>query len=117
MDRTKKYAEIHIKIKECGLTEEQYRNMLEKEFYVTTSKELSDFEISQLLTILYKMSKLKKQNDKISNQQKNYIKSLLLKSKINNLIGFCNTLFKRKIESLDNLTTKEASKLIVILKK
>jgi len=109
------YKKIHALISDCNLTDPQYRELLQDNFEVSSSKELNDFDKKRLITILYKIRDLSK---KLTIYQKMYINRLIKEhARIYNIIAYISKIIKREITSIDELTIKEASKLIARLKK
>lgn len=111
-----KIAIIHVAKVEIGLSDEEYRSILNSNFKVKSSKELTNFQFEKLMIIFKKLGF--RQIDKITIKQKYRIEEYIKKLKWDEarLKGF----IKRQIgieKNVENLRKEEASKVITGLKK
>jgi len=110
-----KIALIHVAKTELGLSDQAYRAILESNFKIRSSKDLSNFQFEKLMKIFKKLGF--RQQEKITAKQvfkiEEYVKKLDWNEK--RLHGF----IKRQIgvgKNVDKLKKQEASKLITGLK-
>jgi len=115
LDR-KKLAVIHIVKKELGLSDQQYRDTLEKVTGVRSAKDLDGNNFRKLMNYFARSKYYRINQDGLTFRQKMYIKNL--KEQLSwNEPHFKNFLKKyyKKI-AIETLTKKEASKVIESLK-
>jgi hypothetical protein len=112
----KKLAVIHIVKKELGLTDQQYRDILEKTAGVRSAKELDDKGFRRLMHYFVRSRHYRDSRDSITLRQKMFIRHLQEEA------GwapehFTNFLLKYyKKSDLDRFSKKEAGKVIESLK-
>ncbi len=112
----KKLAVIHIVKKELGLSDEEYRDSLEKITGVRSAKDLNDRLFHKLMRYFAKSKHYRANRDGITFRQKLYIKHLLEDLNWDNT-HFENFLHKYyKKDRLSHLNKREASKVIESLK-
>ena len=113
----KKLAVIHIVKKELGLTDDEYRHILERETGVRSAKDLDAQGFRRLMHYFTRSRHYRDRRDGITFRQKLYIRNLVRD------LGwdgrhFANWLKKyHKKDGLERLSKREASKVIVGLKK
>lgn len=112
----KKLAVIHIVKKELNLTDNEYRNKLEKICGVRSAKNLDDEGFRKLMLFFTRSGYYRSAKDGITFRQRMYIKNLASKT------GWSEAHFKNfikkyyKKEKIDTFSKREASKLIESLK-
>ncbi|OGI11347.1 MAG: hypothetical protein A2Y40_00710 [Candidatus Margulisbacteria bacterium GWF2_35_9] len=112
----KKLAIIHILKKELNLTEDQYRNTLERIAGVRSAKDLSDDKFQKLMHYFVRSQHYQINNEGLTIKQRLYIEyefSLLNWNK-NHIENFIRKYYHH--ENIMQLSKKEATKLIVTLK-
>lgn len=115
LDR-KKLAVIHIVKKELGLSDEDYRDILERETGVRSAKDLDGNGFRRLMRYFTRSSYYRINQYGLTFRQKAYIRHLVED------LGWSephfNNFLKKytKKQSVDKLTKKEASNLIEALK-
>ncbi len=113
----KKLAVIHIVKKELGLTDDEYRDILKREAGVSSAKDLDDRGFRRLMHYFTRSRHYRDSRDGITFRQKLYIKYLVRD------LGWDSSHFRNFLKkyyrktSVAALTKKEASKVIVALKK
>jgi len=107
LDR-KAYAKIHILLKQKGIDDDMYREILISNFGVNSSKNLNYYQFVKLLNIL----EGKFNSNLISRKQKDYINRLLAKMNINNKEKYISRIINRQIGSIEELTKREAAIVI-----
>jgi hypothetical protein len=112
----KKLAAIHIVKKELNLSEQEYRDTLEKVTGVRSAKYLDERGFGTLMKYFARSTYYKINKDGLTFRQKMYIKNL--KEQLNwQDLHFSNFLKKYyKKTTIETLTKKEASKVIESLK-
>lgn len=112
----KDYAIIHITIKELGLSDEEYRDILEKICGVRSSKDLNEQSFKNLLKYFVKSKFYQKKKLGITYKQRSYIKYLNkdLKWDKTHFVNFIHKYYAK--EKLEEFNKKEAGKLIESLK-
>lgn len=115
LDR-KKLAVIHIVKKELDLSDEQYRDALEKITGVRSSKDLDERGFRKLMNYFARSQYYRTKRDGVTFRQKMFIRDL--KARLHwNETHFRNFLRKYyKKERIETLSKKEASKVIESLK-
>ncbi len=116
LDR-KKLAVIHIVKKELGLTDDEYRDLLERETGVRSARDLDEEGFRRLMRFFTRSRHYRDSPDAITLRQKLYIRHLVdeLGWDHRHFSNFLNKYFhKRRPEQLSK---KEASKVIIALKK
>lgn len=115
MDR-KKLAVIHIVKKELGLSDEEYRDILEKYAGVQSAKDLDEKGFRKLMHHFVRSRHYRSGRDVITLRQKMYIKHLVEETgwDENHFINFMKKYYKQS--DLDKFSKKEAGKLIESLK-
>jgi hypothetical protein len=115
MDR-KKLAVIHIVKKELGLSDEEYRDILEKCAGVRSAKDLDDKGFRRLMQYFVRSRHYRSGRDAITLRQKMYIKHLVGEAgwHEDHFVNFMRKYYKKS--DLDSYSKKEASKLIESLK-
>lgn len=112
----KKLAVIHIVKKELNLSEQQYRDTLEKITGLRTARDLDDTGFHKLMKYFAKSKFYRLNQDGLTFRQKMYIKHL--KDQLGwdepHFINFLKKYYKKM--ALETLTRKEASKVIESLK-
>lgn len=112
----KKLAVIHIVKKELNLTDNEYRNKLERICGVRSAKNLDDEGFRKLMLYFTRSGYYRSAKDGITFRQKMYIKNLTGRTGWSEA-HFTNFLKKYyKKGKIDSLSKKEASKLIESLK-
>ena len=112
----KKLAVIHIVKKELGLSDQKYRDTLEKVTGIRSAKDLDDRGFYKLMNFFARSKYYRINQDGITFRQKMYIKNLKEQLSWDEL-HFTNFLKKYyKKTTLEALTKKEASKVIESLK-
>ncbi len=113
----KKLAVIHIVKKELGLTDDEYRNILQQEAGVRSAKDLDDQGFQRLMHYFTRSRHYRDRRDGITFRQKLYIKYLVrdLGWDSGHFRNFLKKYYRKT--SVAGLTKKEASKVIVALKK
>ncbi len=113
----KKLAVIHIVKKELGLTDDEYRDILQQEAGVRSAKDLDDQGFQRLMHYFTRSRHYRDRRDGITFRQKLYIKYLVRD------LGWDSSHFRNFLKKyyrksdIAGLTKKEASKVIVALKK
>ena len=112
----KKLAVIHIVKKELGLSDDEYRDTLEKITGVRSAKDLDEKHFRKLMNYFARSKYYRVNQQGMTFRQKMYIKTL--KEQIGwHEFHFTNFLKKYyKKETVDSFSKKEASKLIESLK-
>lgn len=112
----KKLAVIHIVKKELGLTDDEYRDALEKVTGVRSAKDLDEQSFRKLMNYFARSEHYRINPDGVTFRQKMYIKNL--KEQIGwHELHFSNFLKKYyNKETIDSFSKKEASKVIESLK-
>ena len=112
----KKLAAIHIVKKELNLSDQEYRDTLEKVTGVRSAKYLDERGFGTLMNYFARSTYYKINKDGLTFRQKMYIKNL--KEQLNwQDLHFSNFLKKYyKKTTIETLTKKEASKVIESLK-
>ncbi len=112
----KKLAVIHIVKKELGLTDTEYRDILQKAAGVYSAKDLDDKSFQKLMNYFVRTRHYKNFADGITLRQKIFIKNLAQKLAwdMNHLNRFTKKYYQQ--QTIDQLSRKEASKLIESLK-
>lgn len=115
MDRNK-LAVIHIVKKELGLSDDEYRDILEQYAGVRSAKDLDEKGFRRLMHHFVRSRHYKSSRDIITLRQKMYIKHLVAEAgwDKNHFANFMKKYYKKSI--LERFTKKEASKLIESLK-
>ena len=112
----KKLAVVHIVKKELGLSDQKYRDTLEKVTGVRSAKDLDERNFRKLMNYFARSKYYRINRDGLTFRQKVYIKNLRAQLGWNDL-HFTNFLKKYyKKETIETLTKKEASKVIESLK-
>ncbi len=113
----KKLAVIHIVKKELGLTDDEYRDILKREAGVSSAKDLDDRGFSRLMRYFTRSRHYRDSRDGITFRQKLYIKYLVrdLGWDSKHFRNFLKKYYRKT--SVAGLMKKEASKVIVALKK
>ncbi|WP_162532143.1 phage protein GemA/Gp16 family protein [Candidatus Scalindua japonica] len=113
----KKLAVIHIVKKELSLTDEEYRNILERIACVRSSKDLTDSQFHKLMRYFVRTLHYRVTGKGITLRQKYYIKQ------IKKNLGWDESHFRNYINKyfhncdLDTYSKHDASNLIVALNK
>jgi hypothetical protein len=112
----KKLAVIHIVKKELNLSEQQYRDTLERITGLRTARDLDDTGFHKLMKYFAKSKFYRLNQDGLTFRQKMYIKHLKdqLAWDEPHFVNFLKKYYKKM--ALDTLTRKEASKVIESLK-
>lgn len=115
MDR-KKLAVIHIVKKELGLSDDEYRDILEKYAGVRSAKDLDEKGFRKLMHYFVRSRHYRSGLDDITLRQKMYIKHLVSEAgwHEDHFVNFIKKYYGKPI--LDSFSKKEASKLIESLK-
>lgn len=115
MDRNK-LAVIHIVKKELGLSDEEYRDILEKYAGVRSAKDLDAKGFRKLMHYFVRSRHYRSGRDHITLRQKMYIKHLVDETgwHEDHFINFMKKYYKKS--NLESFSKKEASKLIESLK-
>lgn len=115
MDR-KKLAVIHIVKKELGLSDDEYRDILEKYAGVRSAKNLDEKGFRRLMHYFVRSRHYRTGPDDITLRQKMYIKHLVAEAgwHEDHFVNFMRKYYKKS--ALDSFSRKEASKLIESLK-
>lgn len=112
----KKLAVIHIVKKELGLTDDEYRDTLEKVTGVRSAKDLDERGFRKLMNYFARSEYYRINRDGLTFRQKMYIKNL--KEQLgwheSHFTNFLKKYYKRP--TLESLTKKEAGKVIESLK-
>lgn len=112
----KKLAVIHIVKKELGLSDQKYRDILEKVTGIRSAKDLDDRGFRKLMNYFARSKYYRINPEGLTFRQKMYIKNLK-EQLIWNEVHFTNFLKKYyKKPTIESLTKKEASKVIESLK-
>jgi len=116
LDR-KKLAVIHITKKELAISDQEYRDTLEKVTGVRSAKDLDEAGFRKLMRYFARSKHYRADDKSITFRQKLYIKHLLedLAWDAGHLRNFLRKYYRR--EQLDALDKKEAGKLIEALKR
>lgn len=112
----KKLAVIHIVKKELGVSDKEYRDTLEKVAGVRSAKDLDEAGFQRLMRYFTKSEHYRASREGITFRQKMYIKHLFddLAWDAAHCANFLNKYYKTP--RLENLSKKEASKVIESLK-
>ena len=110
LDR-KAYAKIHILLKEKQIDDEVYRDLLKRNFGVTSSKDLNYRQFIKLLSIL----KGDFNANLITKKQKDFLNTLLAKMNIVNKEKYVSEIVGRQIGSIEELTKRETAIVISAL--
>jgi hypothetical protein len=115
MDRNK-LAVIHIVKKELGLSDEEYRDILEKYAGVRSAKDLDENGFRKLMHYFVRSRHYRSGRDDMTLRQKMYIKHLVAEAgwQEDHFTNFIKKYYKQPV--LDTFSKKEASKLIESLK-
>lgn len=115
MDRNK-LAVIHIVKKELGLSDEEYRDILEKYTGVRSARDLDEKGFRKLMHYFVRSRHYRSGRDVITLRQKMYIKHLAAEAgwQEDHFGNFIKKYYKKS--ALDSFSKKEASKLIESLK-
>ena len=112
----KKLAVIHIVKRELGLSDDDYRDILERETGVRSAKDLDEKGFRRLMRYFAGSKYYRINKYGLTFRQKLFIKHLVddLDWDMRHFENFLNKYYKKT--ELDRLTKKEASKLIESLK-
>lgn len=112
----KKLALIHIVRKELGLTDAQYRDILERAAGVRSAKHLDDEKFQRLISYFARSGHYRRSPDGLTLKQKLFIKNLAgrMSWSMEHLANFLNKYYHKK--DIDSLTKKEAANVIESLK-
>jgi len=115
LDRNK-LAVIHIAKKELGLSDEEYRDLLEKACGVRSSRELDEAGFRKLMRYFARTRHYRLHRDGMTLRQKLYIRHLVddLGWEQSHFVNFLKKYYHHGV--LEQLTKAEASKLIESLK-
>ncbi len=115
MDR-KKLAVIHIVKKELGLSDDEYRDILEQYTGVRSAKDLDDKGFRKLMHHFVRSRHYRSSLDVITLRQKMYIKYLVSETEWHkdHFVNFINKYYRKS--AIERFSKKEASKLIESLK-
>ncbi|MDH3329386.1 MAG: regulatory protein GemA [Desulfobulbaceae bacterium] len=115
MDR-KKLAVIHIVKKELGLSDDEYRDILEKYAGVRSAKDLDEKGFRKLMHYFVRSRHYRTGRDVITLRQKMYIKYLASEAgwHEDHFVNFIKKYYRKS--TLESFSKKEASKLIESLK-
>ncbi len=115
MDR-KKLAVIHIVKKELGLSDDEYRDILERYAGVRSAKDLDEKGFRKLMHHFVRSHHYRSSRDVITLRQKMYIQHLAAEAgwDENHFVNFMRKYYKKS--TLGSFSKKEASKLIESLK-
>jgi hypothetical protein len=115
MDRNR-LAVIHIVKKELGLTDDEYRDILERYAGVRSAKDLDDRGFRRLMHYFVRSRHYRSGRDLLTLRQKMFIKHLAAEAGWDegHLINFTRKYYKKS--TLDSFSKQEASKLIESLK-
>ncbi|GAB4336623.1 MAG: hypothetical protein Kow0089_07120 [Desulfobulbaceae bacterium] len=115
LDR-KKLAVIHIVKKELGLSDEEYRDILEKYAGVRSARDLDDRGFRRLMHYFVRSSHYRGSRDRITLRQKMYIRHLMAETGWDET--HCRNFMRKYYNKshLEDFSKKEASKLIESLK-
>jgi hypothetical protein len=112
----KKLAVIHIVKRELGLTDQQYRDILEKTAGVRSAKDLDDIGFRRLMHYFVRTRHYRDSRDSITLRQKMFIRHLREEA------GWSGEHFRNFLKKyyrktdLDRFSKKEAGKVIESLK-
>lgn len=112
----KKLAVIHIVKKELALSDDEYRDILEKVTGVRSARDLDEQGFRKLMNHFARSGYYRINREGMTIRQKIYIKHLFddLKWSTQHFANFLKKYYKK--ENIDKLTKKEASKVIESLK-
>ena len=112
----KKLAVIHIVKRELGLSEEEYRDTLERVTGMRSAKCLDDRDFRKLMNYFARSRHYRINQDGLTFRQKMFIKELKnqLHWQEGHFINFLRKYYNKR--EIDSLTRKEAVKLIESLK-
>ena len=112
----RKLAVIHIVKKELGLTDQQYRDILEKTTGVRSAKELDDKGFRRLMHYFVRSRHYRDSRDSITLRQKMFIRHLFEEAgwSSEHFMNFLGKYYKKS--DLDRFSKKEAGKVIESLK-
>jgi len=112
----RKLAQIHIFKKELNLSDAQYRNLMQRTVHVRSAKDLNDRQYYLFVSYLKRFICNHMRNSLLSEKQKKYIMSLVQKLQWTDehLENFLRKYYHKT--SLEQLTKREASKVIESLK-
>jgi hypothetical protein len=112
----KKLAVIHIVKKELGLTDQQYRDILEKTVGVRSAKELDGRGFRRLMHYFVRSRHYRDSRDSITLRQKVFIRHLREEAgwSSEHFMNFLKKYYKKS--NLDRFSKKEAGKVIESLK-
>lgn len=112
----KKIAVIHITKKELGLSDDEYRDTLEKVTGVRSSRELDEAGFRRLMRFFARSKHYRINANGMTFRQKLYIRHLVedLGWESRHFANFLRKYYHT--EAVENMTRKEASKLIESLK-
>ncbi len=112
----KKLAVIHIVKRELGLSDDDYRNILERETGVRSAKDLDEKNFRRLMHYFTRSRHYRSSREGLTFRQKLYIRHMV-DDLCWDMRHFKNFLYKYyKKTELERLTKKEASKVIESLK-
>lgn len=109
----KKLAVIHIVKRELGLSDKQYRDLLEEAAGVRSARDLDEAGFQRLMRFFARTRHYRAQPQGLTLRQKLYVRHLVeeLGWDGNHLRNFLRKYYKK--ERLEELSKKEASKVIV----
>lgn len=112
----KKLAVIHIVKRELALSDDEYRDILQRETGVRSAKDLDEKGFRRLMRYFAGSRYYRINKDGLTFRQKLYIKHLVddLGWDVRHFKNFLNKYYKKT--AIDKLTKKEASKVIESLK-
>lgn len=112
----KKLAVIHIVKRELGLTDQEYRDILEKTTGVRSAKDLDNNSFRKLMHYFVRSRHYRDSRDSITLRQKMYIRHLREETGWSgeHFMNFLKKYYKKT--DLDRLSKKEAGKVIESLK-
>lgn len=115
MDR-KRLAVIHIVKKELGLSDDEYRDILEEHAGVRSARDLDEQGFRRLMRYFVRSRHYRTGRDDVTLRQKMFIRHLVAEAgwDENHFVNFMKKYYKKP--TLDSFTRKEASKLIESLK-
>lgn len=113
----KKIAIIHAVKRECGLSDEEYREILKKSAGVTSSKELDEAGFKKLMSSFAQTKHFKQEKNGITLKQKMFIEILIkeLKWDKDHFKNYLHKYYHK--DSIKSMDKKTASHLIISLKK
>ncbi|URA10527.1 hypothetical protein [Thermospira aquatica] len=108
LDR-KAYARIHILLKECKISEEEYRTILRDNFEVESSRQLNFNQYDRLISLLLQK--------RFSMLQKEYLNDMLKRMEIRFPEAYISKILHKEIRRIDDMTREEIGKVLRILSK